>query len=102
MSTEPITRYSGDEGRDRLRHPSINAPHTDAEAHLAVLQQYRSRIESSKGEVNGEPYRHGSESVTGRTAMQASWLNHSDEHIRRSLLDLIDREIERTIEGAGG
>lgn len=32
-----IVRYSGDEGRDRAKSPSINAPHSYREALVAVL-----------------------------------------------------------------
>lgn len=93
-----ISVYSGDEGRDRLRAPSINAPHTEAEAQLAVLGDLRRAVEDRRGEVRGKPYQAAPESVSGRTAAQAQWLNDADRAYNAAVLKCIDAMAEGIIE----
>jgi hypothetical protein len=95
MTTTPdITRYTGDEGRDRMRNPSSNAPHSREEALAAVIDNVTRDLPDifmlgHEAEAGG---------ITGRTQTQADWLNEARVQVRTALtlgMSIIDPRVRR-------
>jgi hypothetical protein len=96
MTTTPdITRYTGDEGRDRMRNPSSNAPHSREEALAAVIDNVTRDVLRNCFMLNHEAEVGG---VTGRTQTQADWLNEARVQVRTALtlgMSIIDPRVRR-------
>lgn len=71
-----IVRYSGDEGRDRAKNPSINAPHSYREALVAVLlhAQYEMKQEHREHAADLTPGAPARPTYTGASRTQKVWV----------------------------
>lgn len=88
MGTEQepkITKYDGDEGRDRMKNPSINAPHTAREAFLAVLRDVEVH---GMSRVEGRTFHAGGPSQ--RSEIQAFWLNEAQAKVTEALNKVLE------------
>jgi hypothetical protein len=87
---EQIVKFSGDEGRDRATSPSINAPHTQLEALVAVLMELRCNAEAKHKQYSGPHPEPGYPFAPPASDTQRAWVAQSYADAAKMLTERIE------------